>query len=447
MAELLVWPALLAYGEAAVAYAGGLRGPGRYGRLGIWGVRIGWLAQTALLVAQAATTDGFPWGTWAGALNLLSWLVVTAYLAWGSNPRYRLLGLGVMPVAAVLLALAWAGGGTGVHASEGAGWTLDVHVGLMLAAFASFTVAAAVALLYLFEERRLKRRDARVLRLRLPSLEALDRLAARVALVGLVLLSAGILVGLTRLDTADIDIAMSVTVVLWALYAAALVLRREVGLQGRRLAVVARRRVLAGRRRPPPDPLRIMKLALVGVSHHTASVELRERVAIDPASARRLAHELVHGTAGETRPSSSRPATARSCTSHPPTRRPRAADRALLELAGGMRTPLLRSRIGWPTSRRRCICSASRPASTRSSRARGRSSDRYGMRTRPGRQARCSIARSGWRSTLGGAPGLETAIGESPSSVPAAAAALAQQVFDGLEGRRVVLVGAAGPAS
>jgi ABC-type uncharacterized transport system permease subunit len=236
MAELLVWPALLAYGEAAVAYAGGLRGPGRHGRLGIWGVRIGWLAQTALLVAQAATTDGFPWGTWAGALNLLSWLVVTGYLAWGSNPRYRLLGLGVMPVAVVLLAIAWAGGGTGVDGSEGAGWTLDAHVGLMLAAFACFTVAAAVALLYLFEERRLKRRDARVLRLRLPSLEALDRLAARVALVGLGLLTAGILVGLTRIDAADIDVAMTVTAVLWALYATALVLRREAGLQGRRLA-------------------------------------------------------------------------------------------------------------------------------------------------------------------------------------------------------------------
>jgi glutamyl-tRNA reductase len=37
---------------------------------------------------------------------------------------------------------------------------------------------------------------------------------------------------------------------------------------------------------------------------------------------------------------------------------------------------------------------------------------------------------------------VETAIGESPSSVPAAAAALAQQVFEGLEGHRVVLVGA-----
>jgi hypothetical protein len=41
MAELLVWPALIAYGEAAFAYAGELRGHGRYGRLGIWGVRVG----------------------------------------------------------------------------------------------------------------------------------------------------------------------------------------------------------------------------------------------------------------------------------------------------------------------------------------------------------------------------------------------------------------------
>ncbi len=100
MAELLVWPALIAYGEAAVAYAGELRGPGPHGRLGIWGVRIGWLAQTALLVAQASRRDGFPWGTWAGALNLFVWFVVSGYLVWGCKPRYRLVGLAVMPVAA-----------------------------------------------------------------------------------------------------------------------------------------------------------------------------------------------------------------------------------------------------------------------------------------------------------------------------------------------------------
>ena len=115
MAELLVWPALIAYGEAAVAYAGALaRRRARSARLGIWGVRIGWLAQTALLIAQALDSDGFPWGTWAGALNLFVWLVVGAYLIWGCTPRYRLLGLAVMPLAAALLVAAWAGGGTGV---------------------------------------------------------------------------------------------------------------------------------------------------------------------------------------------------------------------------------------------------------------------------------------------------------------------------------------------
>jgi ABC-type uncharacterized transport system permease subunit len=236
MADLLVWPALVAYGVAAVAYAGELHGPGRFGRLGIWGVRLGWLWQTALLVAQAVSTDGFPWGTWAGALNLLSWLVVAGYLVWGCKPRYRLIGLLVMPFAAALLLLSWAGGGTAVDERTGGGWTLDTHVGLMLAAFASFTVAAAMAILYLYEERRLKHRDTRLLRLRLPSLEALDRLASRVALVGLVLLSGGIVVGLTRLDSGELDAAMTITALIWAVYAAALVLRRETGLQGRRLA-------------------------------------------------------------------------------------------------------------------------------------------------------------------------------------------------------------------
>ena len=70
MTELLVVPALAAYGVAAVAYARDLRGPGRAGRVATWGVRIGWLAQTALLFVQASRGQGFPWGTWAGALNL-----------------------------------------------------------------------------------------------------------------------------------------------------------------------------------------------------------------------------------------------------------------------------------------------------------------------------------------------------------------------------------------
>ncbi len=238
MAELLVWPALIAYGEAAVAYAGALRGPGTSARLGIWGVRIGWLAQTALLIVQALDTDGFPWGTWAGALNLFVWLVVGAYLIWGCTPRYRLLGLVVMPFAAALLAAAWAGGGTGVSTRDPAGGLLALHVGLMLAGFAGLTLAAGLAGLYLWEERRLKQRDTGLLRLRLPPLDSLDRLSARTALISLLVLTAGIVVGLASFDRGDFDVSMGAALAIWALYTATFVLRRELGLRGRRFAAL-----------------------------------------------------------------------------------------------------------------------------------------------------------------------------------------------------------------
>lgn len=233
MAELLFWPALVAYGEAAVAYAGETRRPELFGRAAIWGVRLGWLAQTGLLVAQAARADGFPWSSWGGALNLFAWLVVSVYLIWGCRPRYGLLGLAVMPVAALLLGLAYAGGGIGDGGGH-PGVLLAFHVVFMLAAFAGLTLAAALAGLYLWEDRSLKRREARVLRLRVPPLESLERLTGRTVAASLAVLTAGIAFGLVRLATegGSFDAAMGVTLVAWALYSAAVVAR----FHGRRLA-------------------------------------------------------------------------------------------------------------------------------------------------------------------------------------------------------------------
>jgi len=240
LAELLFWPALLAYGEAAVALGAEARRPGVAGRLAIWGVRVGWLAQTALLIAQAARSDGFPWSSWAGALNLFSWLVVGAYLFYGSRPRFRLLGLAVMPVAAALLVAAYAGGGADER-GDGTSWLLATHVALMLAAFAGFTVAAGLSGFYLWHERRLKRREATVLR---PPLEALDSLAARTIAVSLGVLTLGIAFGLASLavDGGGFDTAMAATLAAWAVYAGFLLLRRLQALHGRlaaRLSLLA----------------------------------------------------------------------------------------------------------------------------------------------------------------------------------------------------------------
>jgi ABC-type uncharacterized transport system permease subunit len=249
MAEALFWPALFAYGEAAIAYTSP-----RFTRLGTWGVRIGWLVQTALLAVQAARADGFPWSTWAGSLNLFVWFVVGTYLIWGCRPRFRLLGLTVMPLAVALFVVARVGGGTGTSGGSHYGSLfLVLHVGFVLAAFAGFTLAAGLALLYLIEERRLKRRAPDILRLKLPSLVVLERLMNRTIIVALPLLTLGLAAGFVRLEQrgGGIDVLMAETVAAWAIYAAFLGFR-PVGRLGAHLAlagfvlVIVARIVLAG---------------------------------------------------------------------------------------------------------------------------------------------------------------------------------------------------------
>ncbi|MBA3364319.1 MAG: cytochrome c biogenesis protein CcsA [Actinobacteria bacterium] len=242
MAELLVWPILVAYGEAAVAFFGNARRPGTYGLLATWGVRLGWVAQTGLLAVQAVRANGFPWDTWAGSLNLFVWLVVGAYLIWGCRARFRLLGLGVMPLVFGLLLLAWAGGGTAVGSeSRYPDLFLVLHVGLVLAAFAGFTLAAALSGLYLWQEHQLKRHEgARMLRLRAPSLVSLDATSARTIAVALPALTLGIGAGLARLasEGGELDPLMIFTGLAWLVYALFLVVRYGLGWHGRRAAML-----------------------------------------------------------------------------------------------------------------------------------------------------------------------------------------------------------------
>ena len=117
---------------------------------------------------------------------------------------------------------------------------LALHVGLVLAGLAGLTLAAALAGLYLWQERRLKRHEARILRIRLPALVTLDELAARTIAISLPALTLGILAGFVgcprgrkrrRPDGGDHAA--------WVVYGTFLFLRWSAGWRERRCAYIA----------------------------------------------------------------------------------------------------------------------------------------------------------------------------------------------------------------
>jgi ABC-type uncharacterized transport system permease subunit len=133
-----------------------------------------------------------------------------------------------MPLAVLLFAVARIGGGTNAGGGTAYGnLFLVLHVGLVLAAFAGFTLAAGLAGIYLWQERRLKHRAADILQLRLPPLQSLERVARRTIAVSLPLLTVGLLIGVVRprRDGGRLDALEAVTLLTWLVYGAIVVTR------------------------------------------------------------------------------------------------------------------------------------------------------------------------------------------------------------------------------
>jgi glutamyl-tRNA reductase len=183
-----------------------------------------------------------------------------------------------------------------------------------------------------------------------------------------------------------------------------------------------------------------MRLGLVGISHHSAPVELRERVAVDLDGSRSLASSLagdceavVLSTCNRTELYVATP------DGDDPSAR---AAHALLELAGTEAAAL--EPVLYHLADESAALHLFRVAAGLDSMVPGEGEILGQVREAFEAGATGPLLDRVFRMALhaGRRARVETAIGESPASVPSAAAALAQQVFEGLEGRSVVLVGA-----
>ena len=183
-----------------------------------------------------------------------------------------------------------------------------------------------------------------------------------------------------------------------------------------------------------------MNLALVGVSHHQAPLELRERVAVGPDEARALAREL--GRTCEAVVLSTCNRTELYLASSTAGDLDRQASDTLLRLAGDAAGAL--APVAYRLADESAALHLFRVAAGLDSLVPGEGEILGQVRDAYEAGSTGPLLDRLFRQALhaGRRARVETAIGESPASVPAAAAALAQQVFERLEGRRVLVVGA-----
>lgn len=120
------------------------------------------------------------------AFSFYAWGIGLVYLLVKPLRRFSMLGVFVTPLAlsSILIASVLPKRITPLVPVLQSYW-LPIHVGISFAAYVLFSLAFVVAIAYLLQERALRQPTRRIWARQLPSLEALDNLARRLALAGL----------------------------------------------------------------------------------------------------------------------------------------------------------------------------------------------------------------------------------------------------------------------
>ena len=127
------------------------------------------------------------------AMSLVAFLIAAGY-SW-RHLRYRLAAAGAFAVPAALGVAGAGPGGSRGGATPAHGLARQVHILLAVVGVAVFALAAVLALLYLFEDRQLKRKQFERMMGRGTPLETLDRLALRCVSVGFPVFTVAIVTG------------------------------------------------------------------------------------------------------------------------------------------------------------------------------------------------------------------------------------------------------------
>lgn len=202
------------------------------------------LAHYYALLDRSRAIHAIPYDDLYGSMSLFAWLLAVTYLGLETYHRQRAVGSLVVPFVMLWLAIAVAVAPSSVqHEPPANGALFALHITIGILAYAAFAISFLLSVIYLIQNRVLRRGRPGLAFWRFPALEVLERMSRSSVWVGLIALAIGTALGFVWEHEltghfAVADPKVLATLIVLALYAIYLSIVHAPAWRGARAAIV-----------------------------------------------------------------------------------------------------------------------------------------------------------------------------------------------------------------
>jgi cytochrome c-type biogenesis protein CcsB len=206
---------------------------------------VGFLLHTVAILIRYVEAGHFPVISMYESLWFFAWATILVYLICDYKTHIPSLGSFVLPLASLSLiySMALPSHIEPLNPALQSAWR-GVHTISAFLGYGAFAVAFCLAIIYLIQERQLKRKKPGAFYYRLPSLELLDYLSHKILAFGFPCLTVAIITGSMWASTAwgsywSWDPKETWSLITWFIYAAMIHTRVAVGWRGKKASYLA----------------------------------------------------------------------------------------------------------------------------------------------------------------------------------------------------------------
>jgi ABC-type uncharacterized transport system permease subunit len=214
-------------------------------RLALGAFGVGALFQLVSIVDQWVALGQFPVSDIFQTMSFCAWVITVSFLTLWYRYKAGSLSVFIFPLVFLMTLVS-------ALQSQSSSWSnpairstwLVIHVVLSLLGYAALLFTAAAAVIYLVQERQLKRKSVSPIYRALPPLGTLDELISRSLGAGFAFVTAGIVIGSIwaskEMGSSWIgNSSIAISFVTWAVYLALVFVRVGAGWRGRKTAILS----------------------------------------------------------------------------------------------------------------------------------------------------------------------------------------------------------------